>query len=56
MVQMTSTAAAKSQIADTDMAKAAQNFQQQDLQLNASQLALAHQNSMLQQNFARLLG
>lgn len=56
MEKIASTAAAKSQIADTDMGKAIEDFQKQDLKLNAAQLALAHQNNIMQQNIARLLG
>jgi len=56
LAQITSTASARSQIADTDMAQATQNFQQQDLKLNASQLALAHQNDVLRKNIMSLLG
>ncbi|MFY9143568.1 flagellin [Sulfuricurvum sp.] len=54
--QITATSAAKSQIADTDMAKAVKDFQQNNLMLDASQLAAAHQSNVLQQNITRLLG
>lgn len=54
--QLTATSAAKSQISDTDMAKAIKDFQQNNLILNASQLAAAHQNNVVRQNIARLLG
>lgn len=54
--QITQTAAAKSQIADTDMANAIKDFQQSNLQLDVAQIAIAHQNDMLRQNVTRLLG
>lgn len=54
--QISATSAARSQIADTDMAKAIQEYQQSNLKLDVSQLALAHQNNVLRQNIAQLLG
>ena len=54
--KITSTAAAKSQIADTDMAKAIKEFQQSNLKLDMTQIAIAHQNDLLRQNVTRLLG
>lgn len=54
--QLTATSVAKSQISDTDMAKAIKDFQQNNLILNASQLAAAHQNNVVRQNIAHLLG
>lgn len=54
--QITQTAAAKSKIADTDMANAIKDFQQSNLQLDVAQIAIAHQNDMLRQNVTRLLG
>lgn len=54
--QLSATAAAKSQIADTDMAKAISDYQQNTTRLNAAQLAMVHQNSLLQQTVGRLLG
>lgn len=54
--QLTATSVAKSQISDTDMAKAIKDFQQNNLILNASQLAAAHQNNVVRQNIERLLG
>ncbi|HLD23240.1 MAG TPA: flagellin [Sulfuricurvum sp.] len=54
--QITETSAAKSQIADTDMANAVKDFQQSNLKLDVSQIAIAHQNDMLRQNITRLLG
>lgn len=54
--QLTATSVAKSQISDTDMAKAIKDFQQNNLILNASQLAAAHQNNVVRQNIAQLLG
>jgi flagellin len=54
--QITATSAAKSQIADTDMANAIKDFQQSNLKLDMSQIAIAHQNDALRQNITRLLG
>lgn len=54
--QITEISAAKSQIADTDTANAVKDFQQSDLKLDMSQIAIAHQNNMLRQNVTRLLG
>lgn len=54
--QITQTAAAKSQITDTDMANAIKDFQQSNLKLDVAQIAMAHQNDMLRQNVTRLLG
>lgn len=54
--QITATSAAKSQIADTDMANAIKDFQQSTLKLDVAQIAMAHRNDMLQQNVTRLLG
>lgn len=54
--QITAASAARSQIADTDIAKTIQDYQQSNLKLNISQLTLAHQNDVLRQNMARLLG
>ena len=54
--KITSTAAAKSQIADTDMAKAIKEFQQSNLKLDMTQITIAHQNDLLRQNVTRLLG
>lgn len=54
--KITSTAAAKSQISDTDMAKAIKEFQQSNLKLDTTQIAIAHQNDLLRQNITRLLG
>jgi flagellin len=56
LTQITETAAAKSQMADTDMANAVKDFQQSNLKLDISQIAIAHQNDMLRQNVTRLLG
>jgi flagellin len=53
--KITSTAAAKSQITDTDMAKAIKEFQQSNLKLDMTQIAIAHQNDLLRQNVTRLL-
>ncbi|PHM18185.1 MAG: hypothetical protein CJD30_03110 [Sulfuricurvum sp. PD_MW2] len=54
--KITSTSAAKSQIADTDMANAIKEFQQTNLKLDMTQIAIAHQNDILRQNVTRLLG
>lgn len=54
--QITATAAAKSQMADTDMAKAIRDYQQNTTLMNSAQLAMAHQNTLLQQSVGRLLG
>jgi len=54
--QITDTAAAKSQIADTDMAKQVSEFQQSNNQISASQIAMAHQTDIMRQSMARLLG
>jgi len=56
LTQITETAAAKSQMADTDMANAVKDFQQSNLKLDISQITVAHQNDMLRQNVTRLLG
>ena len=53
---ITEASAAKSQIADTDMANAIKDFQQSNLKLDMSQIAIAHQNDILRQNVTRLLG
>jgi flagellin len=54
--QITETSAAKSQIADTDIANAVKDFQQSNIKLDISQIAIAHQKDMLRQNVTRLLG
>jgi flagellin len=54
--QMTTASAARSQIADTDIAKTIQEYQQSSLKLDASQMVLAHQNDALRLNIAQLLG
>jgi len=54
--KITSTSAAKSQIADTDMTNTIKDFQQSNLKLDMSQIAIAHQNDALRQNITRLLG
>jgi flagellin len=56
LTKITESAAAKSQISDTDMANAIKDFQQSNLKLDVSQIAIAHQNDMLRQNVTRLLG
>lgn len=47
--------AAKSQIADTDIAKAVQEFQKVNQRLDMSQIAMAHQSDVLRQSVERLL-
>ncbi|MFA6188485.1 MAG: flagellin [Sulfuricurvum sp.] len=54
--QITQTSAAKSQIADTDMAKAISDFQSSNQLLDASVLASAHQTQFLRESIGRLLG
>lgn len=54
--KISTASAAKSQIADTDMANAIKDFQQSNLKLDMSQIAIAHQNDALRQNITRLLG
>lgn len=54
--QITQTSAAKSQIADTDMAKAISDFQNSNRQLDAATLASAHQTQYLRESIGRLLG
>lgn len=54
--QITQTSAAKSQIADTDMAKAVSDFQSSNRALDASVLASAHQTQYLRESIGRLLG
>jgi len=54
--QISTTSAAKSQLADTDMANAVQDFQQSNIKLDATQIAMAHQNALLRQNMTQLLG
>jgi flagellin len=54
--QISATSAAKSQIADTDMAKAISDFQQSNLKLDVTQIANAHQNDTLRYTIGRLLG
>lgn len=56
LTQITQTSAAKSQIADTDMAKAVSNFQSSNRILDASVLASAHQTDFLRESIGRLLG
>lgn len=56
MSKITNTSAAKSQIADTDMAKAISEFQRSNNQITASQIAMAHQTDYLRQSIGRLLG
>jgi flagellin len=54
--KITTLSAAKSQIADADMANAIKDFQQSTLKLDMTQITIAHQNDALRQNVARLLG
>lgn len=55
LTKITATSAAKSQIADTDMAKAISEFQRSNNQISASQIAMAHQTDYLRQSIGRLL-
>jgi len=55
LAKITATSAAKSQIADTDMAKAISEFQRSNNQISASQIAMAHQTDFLHQSIGRLL-
>lgn len=52
---ITNVSAAKSQIADADMAKTVQDFQQTNLRLDMGQLAAAHHTDVLRQSIERLL-
>lgn len=54
--QITQTSAAKSQIADTDMAKAITDFQNSNRLLDASVLVSAHRTDFLRESIGRLLG
>ena len=54
--QISATSAAKSQISDTDLAKAISDFQESNSKLNVAQIAIAHQNDTLRQTIGRLLG
>lgn len=54
--KITTISEAKSQIGDTDMAKAIREFQQSNRQIDASQIAIAHQTDFLRQSIGRLLG
>lgn len=54
--QITETSASKSQIADTDIAKAISDFQQSTTKLNMAQIAMAHQHDALRETIGRLLG
>lgn len=56
LTQITQTSAAKSQIADTDMAKAINDFQSSNRILDASVLASAHKTDFLRESIGRLLG
>jgi len=54
--QISTTSAAKSQISDTDMLNTIKDFHQDNLKLDMTQITIAHQNDILQQNVTRLLG
>lgn len=56
LTQISSTAAAKSQIADADLAKVISEYQQSTTKLNIAQIAMAHQHDALKQTIGRLLG
>lgn len=54
--KITEISAAKSQIADTDLAKAISEFQKSNNKLDVAQIATAHQHDALRQTIGRLLG
>lgn len=54
--QITQTSAAKSQIADTDIAKTISDFQSSNRLLDASTLASGHKTQFLRESIGRLLG
>jgi flagellin len=54
--QISATSAAKSQLSDTDLAKAISDFQESNSKLNVAQIAIAHQNDTLRHTIGRLLG
>lgn len=54
--QINAASAAKSKLADTDIAKAISDFQQSTAKLNIAQIAIAHQHDTLRQTVGRLLG
>jgi flagellin len=56
LTQITQMSAAKSQMADTDMAKTINDFQNSNRLLDASVLASAHQTQFLRESIGRLLG
>ncbi|MCK9371691.1 MAG: hypothetical protein M0P91_00715 [Sulfuricurvum sp.] len=56
LTKIAAESAAKSQIADTDMAKAIREFQQSNNQITASQIAMSHQTQTLRQSIGELLG
>lgn len=56
LAQITQTSAAKSQIADTDIAKAINDFHNSNRILDASVLASTHQTQFLRESIDRLLG
>ena len=53
---LTSTSSAQSQLSDTDIADAVNQFKQSDLKLEAATLAQVHKTESLQQQMGRLLG
>jgi flagellin len=55
ITNMTNLSASRSQLVDTDMADAVTQFQNNQLKLDASTLAQAHQQQMMQQRIASLL-
>jgi len=56
LTKIAAESAAKSQVADTDMAKVMNEFQRSNNQITASQIAMAHQTQTLQQSIGSLLG
>lgn len=54
--KLDATAAAKSQLSDTDLAEAISSFQKSGMQLNLTEIAISHQYDALRQTIGRLLG
>jgi flagellin len=56
LTQISSLSSAKSQMSDTDVADTVKNFQNQNLQLNASLMAQAHINTLNSAMISQLIG
>ena len=56
LTQISSLSSAKSQMSDADIANEVNNFSQQNIMLNASMMAQAHQNSINSAMVSQLLG